>query len=153
MAKEPSDVVEPDQVLSASETAELAELEAFFPGISSVAPDDVAARMADRMRGAENLDDLFDALSGNNSKSNVGKTFQFLSVAWQPYQAQRGIIPNAICTVVNVATGEEGEFATTGAMMVEFLRQAQKLNVLPFTARIEGKTTRSGQVALNLVRA
>ena len=145
---------DPDvEVLSAAEAAEIAALNEFYPGITSVNPDDVRERMAGRMRGAKSLDDLFDALSGNNSKANVGKTFEFISVAWQPYQAQRGIIPNAICQVVNVVTGEEEEFATTGDMMVEFLRQAQLLNAFPFKARIEGKLTRSGQTALNLVRA
>lgn len=142
-----------DEVVSASDMAELAELDKFFPGITSVDPGDVQERMAARMGSADSLDDLFDALSGNNSKANVGKTFQFLGVTWQPYQAQRGIIPNAICDVINVATGEQEEFATTGAMMVQFLRRAQQLDVFPFTARIEGKTTRSGRVALNLVRA
>lgn len=146
-----------DEVLSPSESAELSALEAFFPGITSVNPDDVTARMGDRMMASESLDDLFDALSGSNSQSQVGKTFEFHDVSWQPYEASRGngekvIIPLALCDVVNVATGEVEEFVTTGEMMVKFLRRAQQLGAFPFKARIEGKLTRSGQTALNLVR-
>jgi hypothetical protein len=147
-----------DAVLSPSESAQLAELNAFFPGITDVTPGAVRERMAGRMRSASSLDDLFDALDGQNSKSNVGKTFEFLGVSWQPYTAKRSngedeIIPLAVCEVVDVQTGEEGEFVSTGEMVVEFLRQAQFLNVFPFKARIESKLTRSGQTALNLVRA
>jgi hypothetical protein len=140
-------------VLSAEETAQLAALDSFYPGITSVDPSAVRERMAGRMRSAQSLDELFDALSGSNSKSMVGKTFEFRSVAWQPYQAQRGIIPLAVVDAVNTATGEVEEFVTTADMMVEFLRQAQLLNVYPFKARIEEKETRSGNKALNLVRA
>jgi hypothetical protein len=145
------------EVLSPSESAELQALESFFPGITSVSPDDVAQRMGDRMMSSETLDDLFDALQGSNSKSQVGKTFEFHDVAWQPYEAARDggekvIIPLAVCDVVNVATGEVEEFISTGEMVVKFLRRAQQLGAFPFKARIEGKTTRSGQTALNLVR-
>jgi hypothetical protein len=146
-----------DAVLSPSESGELRALEEFFPGITSVNPDDVAARMGDRMMSGNSLDELFDALTGSNSQSQVGKTFEFHDVAWQPYEAARPggekvIIPLAVCDVVNVATGEVEEFITTGDMMVKFLRRAQQLGAFPFKARIEGKTTRSGQTALNLVR-
>jgi hypothetical protein len=153
MAKNEESTPDDVTVLSASETAELATLNAFFPGITDTDPNAVRERMAGRMRGATTLDELFDALSGSNSKSLVGKTFEFQEVAWQGYKAERGMIPLAVCTVVNVVTGEEEEFITTGDMMVEFLRQAQLLKLYPFKARIDEKVTRSGQKALNLVRA
>lgn len=140
-------------VLSPSQSAELAALQDFYPGITDTDPAAVRERMAGRMRSAKTLDDLFDALSGSNSKSMAGKTFKFLSVQWQGYQAQRGMIPLAVVQVVNVATGEEEEFISTGDMIVEFLRRAQQLDAYPFVARLEEKETRSGNKALNLVRA
>lgn len=153
MSKESTPTTDDVTVLSAEESASIAALDAFYPGITSTDPAAVIDRMKARFRGAQNLDDLFDALDGNNSKSMKGKTFEFRNVTWQPYKASRGIIPLAVCDAVNVATGEVEEFITTGEMVVEFLRQAQLLNLYPFKARIEGKVTRSGQEALNLVRA
>lgn len=123
-----------------------------FPEIREVNPDDVAARMAARVQKAANLDELFDSLEGNSSDALVGKSFEFSAIAWQPYESQKGIIPMAVCTAVNLDTGEETEFVTTGGMLVHFLRRAQVLGALPFSARIVEKTTRSGQKALNFER-
>lgn len=144
-----------DEVIDAQEL-EMEALYSEFPEIRSVDPAAVQQRMASRFQQAENIDELFDALSGNNSKEQVGKTFKFLGVTWQPYLAAseggQKVIPLAVCEVVNANTGEQEEFVSTGAMVVQFLHRAQKLGLFPFTARIEGKLTRSGQTALNLVR-
>lgn len=141
-------------VLSPEEaTAQMEATYTTFPELRAVDPAKVQERLATKMRGARSLDDLFDALTGSNSKSLVGKTFEFRGVEWQPYESQRGIVPLAIVDAVNVATGEAEEFITTGGMLVEFLRQAQILDVFPFRARIVEKLTRSGQTALNFERA
>jgi hypothetical protein len=109
-------------------------------------------RMAKRVRSTKSMDELFDALSGKSSDEMVNKAFQFNGVAWQAYETERGQIPLAVCEVVDLATGEETEFVTTGGMLVQFLYQAELLNGYPFRARIVEKQTRSGQKALNFER-
>ncbi len=123
----------------------------WFMGESST-PEAVAERMAKRVRSTTNMDELFDSLQGKASDQMVGRAFQFNSVEFQPYEADNGIIPLAVCEVVDLGTGEPTEFVTTGTMLVQFLRQAQLLNGYPFRARITEKVTKSGQKALNFER-
>jgi hypothetical protein len=123
-----------------------------FPEIREVSVEAVQERMAARVQKATSLDELFDSLEGNSSDKLVGKSFEFTAIAWQPYESQRGIIPMAIVTATNLDTGEEEEFVTTGGMLVQFLRRAQVLGALPFSARIVEKATKGGQKALNFER-
>ena len=145
---------ESDEVIhfTTDNDAEMVRLSEFFPEIRPVDPEAVMDRMRNRVRKASSLDDLFDVLNGTSSDGLVGKSFEFVGVSWQPYQAERGVIPQAVCDVVDLKTGEATEFVTTGSMLVEFLRQAQVLNSFPFRARIVEKTTKSGQKALNFER-
>jgi hypothetical protein len=115
-------------------------------------PEAVLSRLRDRARSATSLDDLFDLTSGNSSDHLVGRRVEIRSVTWQTYESDRGPIPQAVVEAVDIDSGDETEFATTGALMVEFLYRAQQLKVLPFKARIVGKKTRSGQTALNFER-
>jgi hypothetical protein len=137
---------------SADMQAQMDRLRADFPDIREVDPAEVSRRMAERVGGAKSLDDLFDTLNGKSSDDLVGRSFEFIDVTWQPYKAQRGIIPQALCTVIDLGTGELTEFVTTGEMLVNFLRRAQQLEAFPFKARIVEKTTKSGQQALNFER-
>lgn len=120
--------------------------------IRNVDPDAVADRMAGRVLGANSIDELFNSLSGKTSDELVGKAFEFLDVAFQPYEAESGTIPLAVCNVVDLTTGEVTEFATTGKMLVSFLFQATRIGAFPFKARIAGKKTTRGQTALNFER-
>jgi len=149
--KDTPDTPEP-QGFGDDEVALDAALVAAFPEILEVSPEAVMDRMAGRLRKSTNLDQLFDSLSGNSSDSLVGKSFEFHTVEWQPYESDRGIIPQAVCGVVDLATGEITEFVTTAWMLVNFLRQAQVINALPFKARIVEKRTKRGQTALNFER-
>lgn len=142
----------PTAPLASEVVAVEARLLEAFPEIREVDPEAVAARMAARVQKAANLDELFDSLSGNSSDTLIGKAFEFTAVEWQPYESAKGIIPMAVCTATNLDTGEEEEFITTGGMLVQFLRRAQVLGALPFSARIVEKKTRSGQSALNFER-
>lgn len=137
----------------AVEQAQLSLLSEAFPEIREVSPEAVQTRMQNRVRKATTLDELFDSLQGNSSDALVGKSFEFTAIEWQPYQSEKGIIPQAVCTAIDLSTGEETEFVTTGFMLVNFLRQAQVMNMLPFKARIVEKTTKRGQKALNFERA
>jgi hypothetical protein len=147
---------DPDEdpnALSPDEVITLAQFEAEFGNIQVADAGAISKRMSARYDNAKNLDDLFDALEGSSSKQLVGKVFTFLSVAWQRYDSDRGPVPQAVCNVVDVATGEADEFVTTGDMLVKFLANAVRLNAYPFTARIVEKTTKRGRKALNLERA
>ena len=135
------------------DAAALAKVYEDFPEIRNVDPAAVADRMAQRVMSATSLDELFDSLSGSTSDALVGRSFRILGVAWQPFESERGVIPNAIVDAADIKTGESREFATTGRMLVAFLRKAQLLNLFPFDVRIVEKTTRSGQKALNFERA
>jgi len=123
-----------------------------FPEVLKVDPEAVAERMKGRVRQADSLDALFDSLTGQTSDALIGQSFEFVEVAWQPYESDKGVIPMAVCYVVNLASGEVTEFVTTGGMLVEFLRRAEVLGAFPFRARIVGKKTNSGQTALNFER-
>jgi hypothetical protein len=123
-----------------------------FPEMQAIDPEAVMVRMATRVHQAESLDDLFDTLTGNSSDHLVGKSYEFTAVTWQPYESERGTVPQAVCSVVDLSTGEATEFVTTGFMLVNFLRRAQVAGWLPFKARIVEKTTKRGQRALNFER-
>ena len=106
-----------------------------------------------RLMAAGSVDELFDAFQGQSSDTLVGKSFEILSVAWQPYRSQRGIIPQAVVEAINLATGEVEEWVTTAKMPVTFLLRVWQLQAFPFKTRITEKTTTSGQKALNFERA
>jgi len=135
---------------NAAEVLEVFESE--FGEVTIAAPEAILKRMGERYNAAETLDDLFSALEGQSSDKLVGRKFRFLSVAWSPYQSDRGVIPLATCDVVDLDTGEPDEFVTTGYMLVRFLRRAIQIGAVPFDARIVGKKTNSGQTALNFER-
>lgn len=123
-----------------------------FPALLDMDPDEAAGRIIARYQRAETLDDLFDVLEGNTSKTLVGHKFQFRSVAWAPYESDRGVIPLAICDAVDLDTGEETEFATTGQMLVQFLRRAELIGAYPFEAKLTATKTNSKRDALNFER-
>lgn len=125
---------------------------ALFPALLEQDPLAVTARFAERFARAETLEDLFNVLEGNTSKDLIGHTLEVQAVSWVPFESDRGVIPNAICTAVDTATGELFEFATTSSVLTMFIRRAELVGALPFTARIAGKKTRSGQTALNFER-
>lgn len=144
MAKETVDVVPAEDVqpMAASEV-----------GVTMVRdPARIAELMGGRLDRAETLDAMFDALEGQTSDQLVGRTFEVLSVEWDGYESDTGLIPLAIVTAVDKADGKPTEFATTGGMLTRFIRNAEVRGFLPFTARIVEKTTRSGQKALNFAR-
>lgn len=124
-----------------------------WEGVLESNPLEVQARMASRLQDAETLDDLFDALTGTTSDQLEGTRLSVESVAWQVYESDRGPIPLAVVQGINLDTGEELEFATTGFMLVHFIRRAQMIGAIPFRARIVGKRTRNNQTALNFERA
>jgi len=126
--------------------------QALFPTLLDQDPEEVSARFTERFMRAESLDDLFNVLEGNSSKDMIGRTVKIEKVAWAPYESDRGVIPNAICTGVDMDSGEVIEFATTGDMLVKFIRRAELIGQLPFTATITGKKTRRGRTALNFAR-
>lgn len=115
-------------------------------------PQATLDRMAKRVRKTGSMDELFDSLNGKASDEMVGRSFEFVDVEWQVFDADKGPIPLAVCQVVDLSTGEVTEFVTTGGMLVEFLHQAQLLNGYPFRARIVEKVTKSGNKALNFER-
>jgi len=123
-----------------------------FPMINDADPTAVQARMVERVFKAETIDDLFDILDGNLSKALIGRKVQIQSVAWQPYESDRGIIPLAVVQATDLADGEQLEFATTSSMLTSFIRRAEMIGAIPFAARIVGKRTRSGNTALNFER-
>ena len=144
--------VAPTSAADQYDETELSTIYDDFPGIRDVDPDAVARRMSDRVMRAQSLDELFDSLSGSTSDALVGKSFRLFGVAWQPFETEKGVIPNAIVEAADIRTGESREFATTARMLVAFLRRAKVLNPFPFDVRIVEKLTRSGQKALNFER-
>lgn len=123
-----------------------------FPTLAIQDPDETRKRFAERFGRATDIDDLFGILSGTTSKDMVGRALTIETVSWQPFESDRGIIPLAVCNAVDVSTGELVEFATTSDMLTMFIRRAELIDALPFTARITSKKTKSGNTALNFER-
>lgn len=140
--------------MSTTESTELVAYDqTLFPTLLDQDPEAVQLRFAKRFMAAESIDDLFGVLEGNSSKDMVGRTVEIHGVAWAPYESDRGVIPLAIAEAVDVKTGEVLEFATTSAALTMFIRRAEIIGKIPFTAKIAAKKTRSGQTALNFERA
>lgn len=123
-----------------------------FPDLKWADPQDFEQRSADRFKRAGSVDDLFDVMSGTNSKSMVGRKLEIGAVDFQAYQADQGVIPNAICQAVDLDTGEVLEFSTTSGFCTKFLRMVELMGQLPVKVKITETTTRSGQKALNFER-
>ena len=123
-----------------------------FPELLRTDPESVMARFAERFVKAETLDDLFDVLEGNLSRSLIGHKVRVQAVSWVPYQSDRGVVPLAACKATDLTTGEETEFATTGGVLTMLIRRAELIGAIPFDAKIVGKKTGSGQTALNFER-
>lgn len=120
-----------------------------FPELKWADPEDANRRFADRFQRAENLDDLFDVLQGNNTKGMIGRRLEIQAVEWQAFQSDRGVIPNAICLAADIDSGEVLEFATTSGFCTMFIRKAELLNLMPLKVKITEKVTKSGQKAIN----
>lgn len=126
---------------------------ALFPDLLSQDPAAVRERFARRFMKADTLEDLFNVLEGTTSKDMVGRIVTVEQVAWAPFQSDRGLIPLAICHANDAATGEVLEFATTSEALTMFIRRAEVIGALPFTAQIKATKTRGGNTALNFARA
>lgn len=120
-----------------------------FPDLLNQDPQAVMQRIAARFARAQNLDDLFNVLTGNTSKNMVGRKLQIRKVAWAPYESDDGVIPLAICEAADIDSGEVLEFATTSQVLTMFIRQAELVNAMPYEVRITSKRTRQGRDALN----
>lgn len=136
----------------ADDVVSLEEFQREFGAFQVADAGSVTKRLEARYDKATSLDDLFDALEGSSSQDLVGRKFSFVDVAWQRYDSDRGAIPQAVCEVVDLSTGEATEFVTTGGMLVRFLANAKRLDAFPFDARIVEKTTKRGNKALNFER-
>lgn len=123
-----------------------------FPDLTERDPAAMEARMARRFEHAGTIDDLFGALEGRTSQDMVGRVLEIRAVEWWPYQSDRGTIPMAVCDAVDVQTGEVVEFPTTSMALTAFIKRAEVIGALPFTARVVKRQTRSGQTALNFER-
>lgn len=126
---------------------------ALFPDLLSQDPAAVRERFARRFMAAESIDDLFNVLEGTTSKDMVGRVVTVEQVSWAPFQSDRGLIPLAICKAADATTGEVLEFATTSEALTMFIRRAEVIGALPFTAQIKAQKTRGGNTALNFARA
>lgn len=125
---------------------------AMFPNLIDQDPQQVMLRLASRFQKAQSVDDLFGALGGNSTKDMIGRKLRIISVAWAPFQSDRGIIPNAICEAVDLDSGEALEFATTGMTTTMFIRQAELIGALPVDVRIASVKTKDGNNAINFER-
>jgi hypothetical protein len=123
-----------------------------FPELKWADPQEFEARSADRFKRATSLDDLFDVMTGNNSQALVGRRLEIRAVDFQAYQADDGVIPNAICQAADIDSGEVLEFSTTSGFCTKFLRMAELLGQLPVRVKITDTLTKSGQKALNFER-
>lgn len=123
-----------------------------WPDLQWKDPLDYGPEMGARFRNAKTAEDLFKALESTSTRDLVGHTVEILSVEWQAYQADNGVVPNGICQAADLSTGEVISFSTTSSMCTAFLRQAELAGILPIKVRIEGQQTRSGQTALNFKR-
>lgn len=123
-----------------------------FPVLLDQSPEAVQARFAEQYAKATSLAELFNVLEGNSSKDLIGRKIEIGAVNWAPYESERGIIPLAICEGVDLDTGEVIHFVTTSSSLTMFIRMAELIDVLPFSAKITSKKTRSGQTALNFER-
>jgi hypothetical protein len=123
-----------------------------FPNLLDQDPEAVRERFARRFAAAEDIDDLFGVLQGSTSKDMVGRALTINSVAWAPFESDRGVIPLAVCDAVDIHTDEVVEFATTSEALVLFIRKAELIGAMPFSVRVVAKKTRSGNTALNFER-
>ena len=123
-----------------------------FPELLQTDPESVMERFAARFQAAESIDDLFDAIEGNLSRSLIGHKVRISSVAKRAPSVLLCPLPLAICKAVDLTTGEETEFATTGGVLTMFIRRAEIIGAIPFDAKIVGKKTSNGQTALNFER-
>ena len=120
-----------------------------FPDLRWQDPQETESRFAGRFKRAETLDDLFSVMSGNSTQTMIGRRLEIQEVDFVAYQADDGVIPNAICLAADIDSGEVLEFATTSGFCTKFLRKAQLLGLLPVKVKITSTLTRSGQNALN----
>jgi hypothetical protein len=122
---------------------------AIWPDLAEQDPAKVAERFERRFMAAGTMDALFAALGGSTSKNMAGRRVEIRAVEWTGYLSEAGIIPMAICDAADAGTGEVLEFVTTSMALTLFIRRAELIGGLPFTARITETKTRSGQTALN----
>lgn len=123
-------------------------------------PLEANQRFAERFGSAQSLDDLFDVMSGNNTQKMVGRRLAILDVDFVAYQADDGVIPNALCVAADIDSGELVQFATTSSFCTMFLKKAELLGLYPKKEGEESKVrvkitttlTRGGNTAINFER-
>ena len=115
-------------------------------------PDRVQREIVARMFAADSIADLFDTFEGKNSKQLEGRRFEVQSVKWDIYHADKGDLPLALVSAIDLDTGESIDFPTTAPALTAFIRKCEIAGWLPFRAKITGKLTKGGQTALNFER-
>src|SRR5208282_6434217 len=89
MKHRPATPVQTKEEPPMSDAEVLAYDDKLFPELLRTDPESVMARFAERFVKAETLDDLFDVLEGNLSRSLIGHKVRVQAVAWAPYQSDR----------------------------------------------------------------
>lgn len=146
--------VETGEVTKAGEAGSLVS----FGGIGrpvavELDPEAIQRRILERVFEAKSLDELFGVWSAKTSDQLEGRTFEVRAVRWGEYESERGPIPLAEVSAIDKSSGKDETFVTTAVNLTAFLAQAEAIGELPFTARIAGARTRSGQTSLHFEQA
>jgi hypothetical protein len=79
----------------------------------------------------------------------IGRKVEIVEAEFYAYQADDGVIPNAVCQAVDIGSGEVLEFATTSGFCTAFLKKAQLLGLFPVRVKVTETLTKGGNKAIN----
>jgi hypothetical protein len=105
-----------------------------------------------RVFQATSLDELFGVWEAKTSDQLEDMTVKVLDAEFSTYTPVDGNGPMPLARVTYESNDKQDTFITTSPNLTSFIAQAQNLQALPFTAKIVGSRTRSGQTALHFER-
>jgi hypothetical protein len=123
-----------------------------FPELRWQDPAEIGRKAASRIGMAKSSDELFDVFGGQSASQLIGRRLEIHDVDFVAYQSDQGIVPNGICSAVDIDNGEVLQFAVTSIVCTAQLRRAQLAGWLPWKVKIAEKLTTNNQKALNFER-
>jgi hypothetical protein len=113
-------------------------------------PEEMSRRIIAQVLEATSLEEVDAAWASSDMKAIAGKAFQIMEVTFTEYESERGVIPMARVTAVDLSTQKEVEWRSTSTAVVAQLIKIHQLDGYGTDWRVVGAKTRSGNTAYHL---
>ena len=157
MSKEQTEEITDAELVPADEKEAVGLIGKAFAGAEAIVlpehdPEAQQALIIGRLLRGGSLEDMFDVFEAPSIKVYANKVVTIDNVSWAAYDSDRGPVPQAHFTVQVRGEDTKKDCRATSPNITAFIYNAEKMGLIPFTARVVGDATDSGNEALHFGR-